>query len=69
MKVIDMHTHIYPDKVARKASIAIADYFILPEPPNHYGSVQELVDILGQAGVDYAMISSAATTTHQVEQR
>ena len=67
MKVIDMHTHIYPDKVARKAAIAIADYFALPEPPNHYGSVQELVDILDVANVDYAMISSAATTTHQVE--
>ena len=66
MRVIDMHTHIYPDKVARKASIATADYFDLPEPPHHYGSVQELVDVLDEADIDYAMISSAATTIHQV---
>ena len=67
MKVIDMHTHIYPEKVARKASIATADYFDLPEPPHHYGSVQELVNVLDEANIDYAMISSAATTIHQVE--
>lgn len=67
MKVIDMHTHIFPDKVAKKATIATADYFDLPEPPNHYGSVGELVDVLEEAGVDYAMVCSAATTAHQVE--
>lgn len=67
MKVIDMHTHIFPDKVARKATLATADYFNLPEPPNHYGSVAELVSTLDAAGIDYAMVFSAATTAHQVE--
>ena len=67
MKVIDMHTHIFPDKAARKATLATADYFNLPEPPNHYGSVAELVSTLDAAGIDYAMVFSAATTAHQVE--
>lgn len=67
MKVIDMHTHIFPDKIAAKATIATAEYFDLPEPPNHYGSVGELVEVLDQAGIDYAMVFSAATNARQVE--
>ena len=56
MRVIDMHTHIFPDKIAAKATVATADYFDLPEPPNHYGSVGELVETLEGAGIDYAMV-------------
>ena len=67
MKVIDMHTHIFPQKIAAKATVATAEYFDLPEEPNHYGSVQELVDVLGEAGIDYAMVFSAATKANQVE--
>ena len=67
MRVIDMHTHIFPDKVARKATVATAEYFDLPEPPNHYGTVDELSAALDGAGIEYAMVFSAATTEHQVE--
>lgn len=67
MKVIDAHTHIFPDRVADKATIATAAYFSLPEPPNHHGKVQELDDVLGEAGIAYALVFSAATTPHQVE--
>ena len=67
MRVIDMHTHIFPEKVAEKATLATADYFDLPEPPNHYGTVGELEAVLREAGIDYAMVFSAATTAHQVE--
>ena len=56
MKVIDMHTHIFPEKIAAKATIATAEYFDLPEPPNHYGSVNELLEVLGRAHIDYAMV-------------
>jgi len=62
-----MHTHIFPDKVAAKATQATADYFDLPEPPNHQGGVKELVDALDNAGIEYAMVFSAATTARQVE--
>ena len=50
MRVIDMHTHIFPDKVARKATVATAEYFNLPEPPNHYGTVDELAATLNEIG-------------------
>lgn len=67
MKVIDMHTHIFPDKVAKKATVATAEYFDLPEEPNHYGTADELCGVLEEAGITYAMVFSAATTEHQVE--
>ena len=67
MRVIDMHTHIFPEKVAEKATVATAEYFDLPEPPNHYGTVGELETVLREAGIDYAMVFSAATSAHQVE--
>ena len=67
MRVIDIHTHIFPDKIAEKATLATANYFNLPEPPNHHGGVQELIDVLWEAGIEYAMVFSAATNAHQVE--
>ena len=67
MRVIDAHTHIFPDKIADKATIATAEYFDMPEPPNHHGKVQELLDVLAEAGIEYAMVFSAATSEHQVE--
>ena len=51
MRVIDVHTHIFPDALARKATVATAEYFDLPEPPNHYGTVGELVEVLEEAGI------------------
>ena len=67
MRVIDVHTHIFPERIAAKATMAIAEQFPLPEPPSHYGSAAELLDVLSTAGIDYAMVFSAATTEHQVE--
>lgn len=67
MRVIDAHAHIFPDKIAEKATLATADYFSLPEPPIHYGYVQELLDVLKEANIDYALVFSAATNAHQVE--
>ena len=29
MRVIDMHTHIFPEKIAAKATVATAEYFDL----------------------------------------
>lgn len=67
MKVIDMHTHIFPEKIAAKATLATAEYFDLPEPPNHYGGVNELLEVMSRAKISYAMVFSAATAAHQVE--
>lgn len=66
MRIIDTHTHIFPDSIAAKATLATAKYFPMPEPPNHYGSVNELLEVMGRARIDYAMVFSAATSEHQV---
>lgn len=67
MRVIDMHTHIFPDKIARKATMNVVDYFGQPEPPNHFGTAGELISVLDRAKIDYALVFSAATGPHQVE--
>ena len=67
MRVIDMHTHIFPRQVARKATAAVADYFGQPEPPHYDGTAEELSNLLAREGIAYALIFSAATTPHQVE--
>ena len=46
MRVIDMHTHIFPRQVARKATAAVADYFGRPEPPRYDGTAEELSNLL-----------------------
>lgn len=67
MRVIDTHAYIFPEKVAVKATAATAEYFELPEPPHHDGTAGQLARALDEAGIDYAVVCSAATTAHQVE--
>lgn len=66
MRVIDTHAHIFPDNIAAKATLATAEYFPMPEPPNHGGSVGELLEVMDRARIDYALVFSAATTARQV---
>ncbi|MBR2780265.1 MAG: amidohydrolase family protein [Eubacteriaceae bacterium] len=63
-KVTDMHTHVYPEKIAAKA-VAGTDKF--------YGTVSfgtgvtdHLVEVGKAAGTDHFLIHSVATTSHQV---
>ena len=41
MRVIDMHTHVYPDPIARKAARSIRNYYHLGE--NMDGTVSTLI--------------------------
>ena len=62
--IIDTHCHIYPDKIASKASAATGNFYSLPM---HYdGTVSELLDAEDCAGVDLCLVESVATTPHQV---
>ena len=63
-RVTDMHTHVYPEKIAAKA-VAGTDRF--------YGTVSygtgvtdQLVEVGKAAGTDHFLIHSVATTPHQV---
>ena len=64
MKIIDAHCHVYPDKIAVRASSAIGTFY--NEQMNCDGSVRTLLLEGGLAGISLHIISSAATAPHQV---
>ena len=63
MKVIDMHTHIYPDPIARKAAQSIRSYYHLGE--NMDGTVATLLERGSAAGVtNYLILPVAVKPEH-----
>lgn len=64
MKIIDAHCHVYPDKIAAKASRATGNFYELQM--DYDGTVSVLLDVGEKAGVDKYIIQSVATTPAQV---
>lgn len=62
--VIDAHCHIYPEKIAEKASHATGAFYSLPTI--YSGTVKELTEQGKKAGIDRFIIQSVATTPKQV---
>ena len=63
--IIDSHTHIYPTKIAEKATDAIGKFYdIKMEMPA--GTAERLIEDGLEAGVDKFVVHSVATTPHQV---
>ena len=63
-KIIDAHCHIYPDKIAEKASEATGTFY--GYPPKMDGKVYTLIEAGKEAGVSHFIVQSVATTPHQV---
>ena len=63
-KIIDSHCHIYPDKIAQKASDATADFYELP--PSLDGRISTLLEHGERAGIDHFIVQPVATTPKQV---
>lgn len=63
--IFDMHAHIYPDKVAVKASKSIEQFYDIPVA--NTGDVSTLLARGREAGVDRFLVHSVATTELQVE--
>lgn len=63
--IIDFHAHIYPDKIAAKASSAIGEFY--DAPMAWHGTVDELLASGAKIGVDKYVVLSAATKASQVE--
>lgn len=61
--IIDVHAHIYPDKIADKASVAIGAFYDIPM--NCDGRVSTLLARGKEAGIGLHVISSVATSPHQ----
>lgn len=63
--IIDFHAHIYPEKIAAKASKAIGDFY--NTTMDHVGSSEGLIESGKKIGVTKYVVHSAATTEKQVE--
>lgn len=64
LEIIDAHAHIYPSKIAFKASKAIGDFYGIEM---RYGGTTDLLLEEGKkAGVTKFLVHSCATTAHQV---
>ncbi|MCH5199668.1 MAG: amidohydrolase, partial [Oscillospiraceae bacterium] len=60
MKIFDAHVHIFPDKIAAKASVNIGKFYDLHM--DFDGSVGTLIDMYTKAGVTKCLVQSVATS-------
>lgn len=64
--IIDAHAHIYPDKIAEKATAAIGEFYdIKMELP--FGTAEQLIEDGKNAGVTKYIVHSVATKPAQVK--
>lgn len=62
--LIDAHTHIYPAKIAEKATAAIGAFY--DAGMRHDGTSEGLLESAARIGVDRCLVCSAATVGEQV---
>lgn len=62
--IIDTHCHIYPDKIAKKASISMSDFYSIK--CNYDGTLAKLTELQRNAGINHTVIQSVATVPGQV---
>lgn len=65
MKIIDVHAHIFPDKIADKAVQSISDFYATPM--QHKGVSEALIESGNKIGVEKYLVFSTATKLEQVE--
>lgn len=63
--VVDAHAHIFPDKIAERATDGISQFYDLPM--SHQGSIGELLESGDKAGIDGYLVCSTATHPAQAE--
>ena len=59
MKIIDFHTHIYPPKIAEKASNSTGEFYNIT--PAHIGTGEELFSVGKNAGISEFVLLPVAT--------
>lgn len=65
MKIIDFHAHIYPDKIAQRATDAIGNFYDIEM--DRVGSLSNLLNCSERAGISHCVVHSVATSAQQVE--
>ncbi len=63
MMVADIHAHIFPDKLAEKASRSIGSFYGMET--THTADYHTLVEAEAKAGISWCAVSSSATTPEQ----
>lgn len=64
-KIIDIHTHTYPDEIAAKAKVALEKFYEFS--CQGLGTVDDLAESSRLAGVGGMLMLSVATNAHQVK--
>ena len=64
-RIIDVHNHIYPEKIVAKATDAIGVFYDIDM--QHLGTGNELVEAGKRAGIEKFVVCSAATIPQQVQ--
>ena len=64
MKIIDFHAHIYPPKIAEKASLSTGEFYHIT--PAHSGTSEELLSVGKTAGISEFVLLPVATKSEQV---
>ena len=62
--IIDAHCHIYPDKIAAKASASTGEFYHMPSRLD--GKISTLLERGGRAGIEHFVVQSVATSPKQV---
>lgn len=62
--IIDCHCHIYPDKIAEKATESIGKFYDLPM--SYHGTAAEMIEKRREAGITHCVVFSVATKPQQV---
>ncbi len=63
-RIIDSHCHIYPDKIAQKASASTGNFYKLPSHLD--GRISTLLEHGEKAGIEHFVVQSVATSPKQV---
>ena len=65
MEIIDAHAHIYPEKIATKATDAIGVFYDI-KMENASGTTKQLIEDGDKAGINRFVVHSCATKAQQV---
>lgn len=63
-RAADAHAHIYPGKIAEKATASVGDFYHIPM--QNVGLPHVLIERGGEAGIDRFLVCSVATKVEQV---
>lgn len=71
-KIIDSHCHIFPDKIARKATDSIDSFYQISESGvingcGFVGTAKALINQCNDVGVEKCLVTSVATTPHHAQ--